>query len=137
MNNLKLVMSLIICALLSLTSLGNVIAAVNTDDSERARDFVERLKQQDFEGAVQYFGDPLNHSLPADQLKQKWQAVLSKRGAFEKIVRVEAGKDESYNGTTYKVINVICKFEQSTLNIRLSFDAEHRVTSLWFVPRKR
>ena len=131
--NVSLIITLIIGVMLSLWANGKV-EAKRVDLRLAASAFVETLAREDFSDAVKSFGPPLNSSLSPEELRETWKSILSKRGAFKKIVGIESGRVEEYGGQKFNVVVVECQFERAKINVRISFNSAARITSLWFVP---
>jgi hypothetical protein len=110
------------------------VAAQPFDLKAAASAFVETLARADFAAAVKSFGAPLNRSLPAAELQKTWQGIIAKNGSFAKIVGVQAGPVEEYGGQKYDVVLVQCQLKQAAIVVRLSFNRQAQITSLWFVP---
>ena len=110
-----------------------VFAAKDLEKSV-ARSFVEAMAREDFAEAVKSFGPPLNGSLPAVELQKTWKAVLTKGGAFQRVIEIQTGRVEEYGGQKYDVVIVRCQLEHAVVDVRMSFDSAARITSLWFVP---
>lgn len=99
-----------------------------------AKAFVGMLAQEDFSNAVRNFGSPLKTSLPAEKVRETWKSVLAEHGSFKKIRDVQLGKVEEYGGKKYDVVLVRCEFAQADYTVRVSYNSEKQITSLWFVP---
>jgi uncharacterized protein len=131
--NVLLIIVLLIGVVLSLR-VGGKVEAKGADLRLAAGAFVEKLARGDFPDAVKSFGPPLNSSLPPEELRGTWKSILSRRGAFKKIVGIESDRVEEYGGRRYNVVVVECQFERAKMNVRISFNSAARITSLWFVP---
>ena len=131
MKKINLTLILLIGILFS--NLANARAAKNDEPATSARAFVETLAKKDFSAAVKNFGPPLKDSLPSKDLQETWESILSKKGSFQNITGIEAGKAEEYGGRSYQVVIVNCQFERERMNVRISFDGDSKITSLWFV----
>lgn len=115
---------------------GERAGAQTTGFKAPARTFVETLAREDFDGAVKSFGPPIKSSLTPKELRDTWKSIVAKRGAFKRIVSVEDGKVEEYGSKKYEVVLVKCQFAQSDYVVRVSYNSEGQITSLWFVPAK-
>ena len=119
------------------TQTTKIVEAQAVDLKSSARTFVETLAREDFATAVKSFGAPLNNSLPPEELRTSWKAVLAKRGGFQKILGIRIGRVEEYGGQKYDVVIVQCQLERAQMDVRISFSRARQITSLWFVPPEK
>jgi len=101
-----------------------------TDDIERAaRAFVEILAKEHFEEATKVFDSTMKKALPAEKLRQIWNALQEQVGAFERQLDVRKQKVRQYD-----VVFVTCKFASASLDVKVVLDSQKRVSGLFFVP---
>lgn len=91
--------------------------------------FVRLMSDGDFAQAVIFYDVAMLNALPEDKLKLTWESVEQKVGVFKEIEKI----DFDTAGEYYQ-INVLCRFESSSLNVRVVLDQEKKVTGLWFLP---
>jgi len=116
------------CALLLLVSL----PSVPRDDQgliARAREFVERMRKGDFQGAVEHFDETMMRLAPPEKMQQAWEMVISQVGAFKQEVGVRTQSIPEYD-----IVFITCAFEKATLDIKVVFDKEGRIAGQFFLP---
>jgi Protein of unknown function (DUF3887) len=91
------------------------IAAQSGDVSAIAQDFISRLGQADYSGAVSNYGS--GSGVSSDSLQQTWQDTVAVNGAFQQQVSTEVvdGGDGS------QIVIVTCEFEQGTRDVVINF----------------
>ena len=93
------------------------------------KQFVELMRQGDFESAVTGFDATMARVMPAEKLEGAWKSVVSKAGPFREQVGARVEKSGQY-----EIAVVTCRFEKGPLDIKVVFDSEKRITGLWFAP---
>lgn len=93
----------------------------------RARAFVAALAANDFEAATRDFDATLLKDLPAGKLKSVWQGLLGQLGPFRAAERVRFQKQDQLD-----VVRVNCRFEKASLDVRLVFSADRKISQLRF-----
>ena len=99
------------------------------DRVAKGKEFVERLAEEKFVEAEEYFDDTMKGALPVEKLREIWKAQIGVLGAFEKI---EGTKTESIE--EYLVVYVTCRFKNQTLAIKAVFNKESKIAGMFFVP---
>lgn len=90
--------------------------------------FVELLSKEDFAGAVTRFDAAMFKALPEPKLRETWQTIQSQNGVFQKQLGARATKVAGYD-----VALVTCRFERTTLDVKVVFKAEGKVAGLFFL----
>jgi dienelactone hydrolase len=72
----------------------------------------------------------MQKALPTDKLESTWKTIMDQVGAVKKLlpVRTESGK--------YDIVFLPCQFEKATLDIKIVFNADKKVTGFFLVPPK-
>lgn len=96
---------------------------------ESAQEFVNRLVQEDFASAEQYFDDTMKAALPAGKLQETWQGIVAQVGAFREQIDTRTESEGEYTS-----VFVTCQFEQAALDARVVFDRSGQIAGLFFVP---
>jgi dienelactone hydrolase len=100
-----------------------------TDLTPRAGEFMDQLSKEDFAGAVKTFDATMLKVMPAEKLKETWQALIKQVGAFQK----QTGMRVEQKGK-YDIVHVTCEFAKSPLDARVVFDKEKKIAGLFFAP---
>ena len=96
---------------------------------QRARRFIDLVRQERFEEAHGWFDRAMSEALSADRLAQAWASVLEQTGPLERqgeARRAVIGGQEVYS--------IICDMERGGIEARVSFDRRGRVSGLYFLP---
>lgn len=96
-----------------------------------ARSLLDLLAKGDFAAAEQKFDESMKTGLPKDKLEAAWKAVVSQYGPLKKPVSIRQGKAEEYD-----IIEIKCEFEKEFLATRVVFNAQGKISGLFFVPVK-
>lgn len=94
-----------------------------------ARVLVESLARGDFAGACADFDDSLSTALPAEGLREAWEAFARRFGALEKITGIRREKWERGD-----VVFVMCKCGKGLADIKVVTDRSGKVAGLFFLP---
>jgi dienelactone hydrolase len=99
------------------------------EEIAHARKFLDLLLKEDFDAAVRDFDDVMLKALPADKLKETWKGLTEQFGKVQKqgAVRIErTGK--------YVIVIIPFIFEKITLDAKVVFSKDGKVTGLNFAP---
>lgn len=91
--------------------------------------FVQKLARGDFASAVSQFDETMTKALPADRLEAVWKNITRSVGAYQ-----QSTGTHYESGDVYDILFVTCKFELASLDVKVVFDKEARVTGLFFLP---
>ena len=105
------------------------IHARAADLAAAGKQFVDLLAKQDFAAAVTQYDATMKAALPEAKLRETWQAVQTQAGPFQKQVRARTEKVQGYD-----VVLVTCQFEKMTLDTKVVFNSEGKVSGLFFLP---
>ncbi|MFO0964074.1 MAG: alpha/beta fold hydrolase [Gemmataceae bacterium] len=94
-----------------------------------ARLLVERLDKGEFAKATEKFDAVMLKAIPAEELKKTWEEVIAEAGAFKKQLGARAETKDKY-----QIIYVTCAFAKATLDVRVVFDGEAKITGLQIRP---
>jgi hypothetical protein len=97
-----------------------------------AESFVALLAKGDFAKATSSFDEAMLKALPAEKLKQTWEAIPQQVGAFQK----QSGTRREKAGG-YEVVFVTCEFARTKLEAKLVFDKDAKISGLFFVPASK
>lgn len=115
----------LLCALLT-------VFAARADEFEAiAVKFVDHLWRGQFAKASEHFDEPMRAAMPAAKLEETWKLLAAQVGPFQ---RQEGTRRESARG--YQIVFVRCEFQRAALEARLVFDAQHKISGLWFGPAR-
>ena len=112
-----------------------LLTAATADDatqpraSVEARTFVEQLVARDYEKAVRSFDVKMTDAMSANQLRDAWNSLPARVGAFQEIVGINLVRKGKYD-----IALVTCQFEKGQLDVKVVYDPEGRISGLWFSP---
>ena len=104
-------------------------AAPAADVVTSAKAFVDLLAKGDYTTAVAGFDETMARVMPAQKMRETWEGLVAQAGAFKQQVDVQETKDRGYD-----IVFVTCRFEKTTLDVKVVYDARGRVSGLWLVP---
>lgn len=107
-----------------------VVAPAEDTLTAKARSLVAALEKGDFEVATRDFDTTMLELLGPEQLGAIWTSHLPAQvGRFE---RQGPARREQLQG--HEIVLVTCVFEKATLDARVVFDQEEKISGLQFVP---
>jgi pimeloyl-ACP methyl ester carboxylesterase/nicotinamidase-related amidase len=100
---------------------------------DKAREFVEQLVARDFDKAVADFDATMQKVMPAKTLGETWKAIEAQAGKFQKSrgIRTESTKVKD---AEVKTVFVTCEFEKASLDVKVVYTSDGKVTGLFFAP---
>lgn len=106
------------------------VAQTDWTPQSAARALLSMLVAGEFSTAADTFGEKVKEALPADKLETTWQTVQLQAGNYQSTAK--AAKQTVVG--PHQVVDLLCTFEKSSLIFRVSYDAEHQVAGLFFLP---
>lgn len=97
-----------------------------------AKTFVVTMAKEDYTAAEKDFSAELKTKLPPEKLKEIWKAVINQAGAFKEQLDPQTAKSLEQN-VVYDILVIPCRFERSTLNLRLAFNDQNQIAGMFFV----
>lgn len=94
-----------------------------------ARKLVEQLAAGQFEKIESGYDSQMAAAMPPGSLSVTWSGLIRQVGAFESIMETKSLKRGGYD-----VVTVVCKFQEATLDTKVSFSADGKVAGLFFLP---
>lgn len=112
-------------------SLSNQSSQTVTEDSliEKSRNFLQALQAGDFIKATEDFDETMLKLSGPEKLESFWKQLPGKLGAFRS--QTEARRDRLGQ---YDIVLVTCVFEKITLDARVVFDKNGKISGFQFVP---
>jgi len=99
----------------------------NKTHNEIATDFMNKLKQKEYDISYTYFSNEMKKSLPLSQLTSIWEYFISTYGDFDEIQETKLTIIDGY-----EVVYVNCTFTNNYILIfRIVFDVEKNITGFW------
>jgi len=99
---------------------------------ERAKEFVTALDKGRFSDASKDFSDAMKMALPGDKLAEIWKQIIKQVGPLEKQLSARSEKSDPFD-----IVYVRCKFEKMTLDVKVVYDKQQKLTGLNFLPADR
>jgi uncharacterized protein len=96
---------------------------------EMAKTFVAQMASGQFEKAVEPFDQAMIQALPAEKLKQVWDGLIKEEGSIQQKSDTRTEKIQQYD-----VVYVTCVFAHGTLDAKVVFNSQHKISGLFFVP---
>lgn len=96
-----------------------------------AKEFVIACEKGDFTESIKHFDETMTKLVPPEKMEAVWETVLKQVGHF----RAQKGVwTESV--TKYDIVYVTCEFEKATLDIKVVFNKNKKISGQFFVPSK-
>ena len=129
MGKLAVAWMAVLAAALPLDAASGQETGVGPDLAASAERFVARLEHGDFSAAAKNFDEIMTKAMPPEKLEGAWKSVVAQAGPLKRRVGVGMAKVPKYD-----VAVVTCEFEKSTLDVKVVYDGEGKITGLWFAP---
>ena len=94
-----------------------------------ARLFVDRLAAGEFDAATKGFDETIAGALRPQQLESIWTNLQKSVGDYQRLKGI---RHESVD--LYDIVFVTCEFANATLDTKVVFDRQGRISGLFFVP---
>jgi len=94
-----------------------------------AVELVESLSAGDYSAVREDFDATMLEAMPAETLQKAWESLQDQAGAFESI----AGTLVEQAGG-YEAVYVTCRFENTSMDVKVVYDRNRQVAGLFFVP---
>ncbi len=120
----------IIIALFISAAVGSVFAQNQTDNSAKAKAFIDALAKKDFAAAYEFFADEVKPQLPVEALPQIWEQIIGEYGEFRSVKESKKAADDS------KIIAAV-EFEKKTENFAVSFNAQGKIVGFRIAPPEK
>ncbi len=99
------------------------------EQTAKAIALVDAFVKGDYDAAGKDFDATMQKVLPSDKRKALWEKLIDQVGAFQKRAGTRVGRAAQYD-----IVLVTCRFKKTTLDVRVVFDSDKRVTGLQFRP---
>ncbi len=94
--------------------------------------FVDLLVKKDFAAAETQFDSAMKSAMPEATLRSVWEDLLTKNGPYQKQLPARVEKQDGYD-----VVLVTCQFQNQSLDLKVVYDSQKRVTGLWYLPASK
>jgi hypothetical protein len=102
------------------------------DITDIAKEFLNLLIKEDFKTSVTCFDTTMKTALPENKLKEAWESLITKAGAFKKETSIKKDKEGSYD-----VVHITCEFEKTPVDMKIVFNNSKEISGLWFLPPEK
>ena len=96
-----------------------------------AKQFVGQLAKGEFSPARARFDATMKRVVPEAKLAEIWASLISQTGPLREQIGTRTEKVERYD-----IVFVTCKFERSTLDVKVVFNRDKQIGGLFFVPSR-
>lgn len=127
---LRLMTGMIVAlCLVSLVSCGSEENVSGPDNlTPRAEILVQRLSEEDFDGARTHFDSTMQQALPAQGLREAWTALTRQLGTYQGQASTRTAREQGFD-----VVYITCSFQNGSVDVKVAFDQHGKVSGLWFV----
>jgi len=100
-----------------------------SDLAGEAEKLVESLSAGDYSAVLEEFDSTMLEEMPAETLQQAWESLEEQAGAFQSVTgtRMERAGE-------YEAVYVTCRFEHTSMDVKVVYDRNQQVAGLFFVP---
>jgi dienelactone hydrolase len=106
----------------------NTTPAAANDLVKTAKTVVDNLAKGDYPAVVAAFDTSLQSKLTPDTLKQSWQGLTDKLGAYQQQTGTTSGTLQGY-----QEVSVTCQFEKGAMDVRVVFNTQGNVVGINFM----
>jgi dienelactone hydrolase len=99
------------------------------DFAALARTVMIELSSRQFDKVAVQFDERMKETLPQAKLAEAWDKLVADAGSLKGIRSVRVAPLQSY-----RLVTVTCEFEKATLDAKIAFGADGRISGLSFVP---
>jgi hypothetical protein len=105
------------------------LAQTNNPLYEKSKAVLSCFEKGNFADLSRYFDETMNKQLPAEKSKEVWNMLNQQAGPYIKSSTIS---DTTYQ--EYKIVYIICIFQNAKLKMKTVFDKNEKVAGLFFVP---
>jgi Protein of unknown function (DUF3887) len=98
-----------------------------TSPVERGQAFIQVLAGRRFEEAVTWFNERMRSKVSAAHIGASWDGLLAQHGAFTSSAN---GEVEEKDGI--RIVRLTLAFDRATVRATVAFDAQDKVSGVWF-----
>lgn len=128
-SKLRFMLHILLCIAL-INGIAFSSAKANAVDRKAdAKEVVNKLVAEDYEGIRKNFNDTMKANLPAEKLKEGWRYVVEHLGEFKSQEEPQSRTVEGW-----EVILIGCQMERGRINVEVSYDSNGKIGGLWIRP---
>jgi uncharacterized protein len=90
---------------------------------------VDQITKGSFAESVKDFDDTMVKALPPEKLNEAWQSLIQSQGSFQKTNGERVTREHGYD-----IVYIQCQFEKGKIDAKVVFNADTKVSGLFFVP---
>jgi hypothetical protein len=106
-----------------------ISAQTETQTINRSIDFLENLKNEDYQANRQYMAPAHADANFENKLRQSWQYQISELGKF---VSLESTKYDRFRD--YEIVYLTSRFEKKNYTLKLVYNKRSEITDVIFIP---
>ena len=96
-----------------------------------AKEFVVSLENGRYDESVKHFDETMAKLAPPEKMQEVWEMVMKQVGPFKSQTGVWTESIPKYD-----IVYVTCEFEKATLDIKVVFNKDKKISGQFFVPPK-
>jgi len=129
-SGIKLVYNMFLFLFFSFVQHGQAQNTAKQDSLDLlARAFVQQMNSGQFDQSVQNFDETMSRLMPADKIKETWEAISQQVGVLKEL------HGSKFQATSqYDIVLLSSSFEQMRLIIKVVFDKNKQISGLFFLP---
>lgn len=118
------ILSLLVFLAFAFSASANSVRPVPGRD-DAAKDVVNKLVAEDFEGIRANFNEQMKQGLPAETLKKVWKGSIARHGAY-----VSQGEPKNSQQGGYDIYVIRCEMKTSPMEVVVAYDEEGKIGGL-------
>jgi Protein of unknown function (DUF3887) len=94
-----------------------------------AKEVVNMLVAEDFEGVRANFNETMKQGLSAEQMREVWRRAIAYHGAYKSQGEARNGQQDGYD-----VYIIRCEMGNSPMEVVVAYDGDGKIGGLWVRP---
>lgn len=99
------------------------------DRKDEAKDTVNKLVAEDYEGIRKNFNETMKASLSAEKMKEVWKSMIEHLGEYK-----SQGQPNSKTDQNWEIVVIRCEMQRGQVDIEVDFDPSGKIGGLWVRP---
>lgn len=99
--------------------------------SQLSEEFLNKMIRGQFDSCQVYFDQSVRDKINANMMRSMWERVPSFVGEFKSYGNIRTEKSDSLD-----IVLMMCTFEKTKLDLKLSFNSAQKIVGIFFVPPK-
>lgn len=118
--------------LIAVAAISSFVLGCNSSTTPQAvaEKMIDALAKNDIATATQDFDVTMRSAFPPEKLKEVWNQIIGKMGAFQARENVKSAKTQGFD-----VVLVNCRFEKDTAALQVTVDSAGKISGFFIRPK--